>query len=635
MNEVANIVAAPLSWIVLLPLAGAVLNGSLRLKSPFNGILATLLCFAAFILSCLQFAKFPEATKLVDPGYLWFQAGHVKAQMGFELTPFMSVMLLVITGVGSLIHLYATSYMSHDKSPWRFFAYLNLFVAAMLMLALSSDLIGVFLGWEGVGVCSYLLVGYWYEDEKNTRAGMKAFITNRVGDLGFLVALFVAFAFFGTSSVSGILEWVADPVRAAALPAWVLTVFAFGIFWASCGKSAQIPLYVWLPDAMAGPTPVSALIHAATMVTSGVLVFVRLWPIFGAQEQLLTLVFWVALATAWMAALIALTQRDLKKVLAYSTVSQLGFMFAALGAGAPVAAFFHVVTHACFKALLFLTAGSIIHGMHDEKDIFKMGGLRSKMPLSHLAYLVGCIAIAGFPFTAGFFSKDLILTKVFESRGLVAYLLLLGAALLTSFYMFRSYTLVFWSKPRSKEAEHAHESDATILTPLMILSVLSLIVGWLEIPHVMGHVQKFSQWVEGSWTVALRGNEAAELNTSTEWLLMGIAAVGSILVAIYAFKKYSTGPDTSPETVAWKVSFNKFYVDELYCKFIIQPFRKVGCKISVWVDEWILDGFLHGLFGGYRVTGQVASIFHTGSVQSYAVLMLLGLLAIWEVARIW
>jgi NADH-quinone oxidoreductase subunit L len=343
-------------------------------------------------------------------------------------------------------------------------------------------------------------------------------------------------------------------------------------------------------------------------------------------------IFWVALSTALLAALMALTQRDLKKVLAYSTVSQLGFMFAALGAGAPTAAFFHVVTHACFKALLFLTAGSVIHGMHDEKDIFKMGGLRKKMPWSHVAYLVGCVAIAGFPFTSGFFSKDLILTKVFESRGVLGYGLLLLAAMLTSFYMFRSYFLTFSSTPRSHEAEHAHESSAMMIVPLMILSLLSLFVGWLEIPHMWGHLQYFSHWVESSGAKAVEGHE---VEAATEWLLMGIATIASLASAFFAYVKYKKGPVTSSENFAWKLSFNKFYVDEIYDSFILKPFRKIGTCLSLWVDEYGVNGTLHGSFASYRITGQLASIFHTGSVQSYALLMLLGLLVVWGVVNVW
>lgn len=636
-------VEASLSIIILVPLMGCILNAILRLRSPYSGILATSACAISFILSCIHFVRLSalgEAAKLFDSGYKWFEAGHVSANLSFELTPFMSVMLLVITGVGSLIHIYATSYMSHDKTPWRFFSYLNLFVTAMLVLALSSDLIGVFLGWEGVGVCSYLLIGYWYEEPKNAQAGIKAFITNRIGDLGFLLALFVAFAYFRTSSVSGITEWLADPARMQALPMWVLTTFTLGIFWAACGKSAQFPLYVWLPDAMAGPTPVSALIHAATMVTSGILVFVRLWPIFLLVPSVLTLVFWVAMGTAWIAALTAITQRDLKKILAYSTVSQLGFMFAALGAGAPVAAFFHVVTHACFKALLFLTAGSVIHGMHDHKDIFEMGGLKKKMPWSHWAYLIGCVAIAGFPLTSGFFSKDLILAKVYESRGIFGYLLLLSAAMLTSFYMFRSYFLTFWGKPRTEHAEHAHESNWGILFPLAVLGFLSLFVGWLEIPHIWGHSQNFSHWVESSWAAHANletHSESETLSTATEWTLMLLASIGSLAAAFLAYVFYKDGPRESRngESAPFKLSFHKFYVDEIYQTFIINPFKRLGTRSSVIVDEKGIDGGLHGLVGAFRISGQLSGILHTGAIQSYALLMVVGLLIMWGVAHIW
>jgi NADH-quinone oxidoreductase subunit L len=627
-----EIVQGSLVWILLFPLMGAILNGVLKLRSPYNGAIGTAACLASFVLSLIAFLNLKAGTVLFDPGYLWFEAGHVKVQMAFELSSFMSVMLLVITGIGTLIHLYATSYMSHDKTPWRFFAYLNLFVVSMLMLALSSDLVGVFLGWEGVGLCSYLLIGYWHEEEKNAKAGMKAFMTNRVGDLGFLIALFVAFAFFGTSSVDGILNWIADPAQLAALPTWVMPAFALGIFWAATGKSAQIPLYVWLPDAMAGPTPVSALIHAATMVTSGILVFVRLWPIFALQPDLLQIVFWVAMLTAVLAAFMALTQRDLKKILAYSTVSQLGFMFAALGAGAPVAAFFHVVTHACFKALLFLTAGSVIHGVHDEKDVFKMGGLRKKMPWSHFSYLVGCVAIAGFPLTSGFFSKDLILAKVYESQGVVGYGLLLVAAVMTSFYMFRSYFLVFSSTPRSQEAEKAHESNFLMLLPLIVLSVLSLAVGFLEIPHIWGHLQFFSAWVESSWPASFNLSQTMHLSVAEEWTLMSVATVASLLAAFGAYLKYSKGPDLkAKESLLWKLSYNKLYIDEIYESFILSPLRKCGTKLSEVVDEKGVNGSLHGVVGFYKLSGQFFSFFQTGALQAYALLMLVGFLLIWGV----
>jgi len=446
-----------LRWIVLLPLLGAALNGLInRSKNAYlAGGIASAFAILSFVVSVVVISSKGDAHSVIDPWFHWFRSGKINVSFALELTSLSAIMLLVVTGIGSLIHVYATGYMSHEESPWRFFSYLNLFLSAMLVLILSSDLVGVFLGWEGVGLCSYLLIGYWYKHSANTAAGMKAFVTNRVGDLGFLIALFTVVMAAGTTNVR---ELIAIS-QTGSIPTEVWIVFALGLFWASTGKSAQFPLYVWLPDAMAGPTPVSALIHAATMVTSGVVVITRLWPIFAPHGMVLDVMLAVGIATAWLAALIALTQRDIKKVLAYSTVSQLGFMFAALGAGSPTAALFHVVTHACFKALLFLGAGSVIHGMHEKQDMFEMGGLRSLMKYTHITFLIGTLAIIGFPLSAGFFSKDMILAKAFE-RAPMAYVLLLGAAVLTAFYMLRAYTLTFWGKARTKEASHAHESPA-------------------------------------------------------------------------------------------------------------------------------------------------------------------------------
>ena len=454
-----------LRWVILLPLIGAAINGLFNRSK--NALLAGGIASAAIILSFFVAiatiaSRAPDTMSLVDHWFTWFKAGNIEVPFHLELTSFSQVMLLVVTGVGSLIHIYAIGYMSHEKSPWRFFAYLNLFVSAMLVLVLSSSLVGVFLGWEGVGLCSYLLIGFWYTDDKNTAAGMKAFVTNRVGDLGFLIALFTIIAATGGKTQVSDLVLLS---KAGTIPTAAWLVFAGGLFWASTGKSAQFPLYVWLPDAMAGPTPVSALIHAATMVTSGIVVITRLWPIFAPLHGLLDVMLSVGIGTAYLAALIALTQRDIKKVMAYSTVSQLGFMFAALGAGAPVAAFFHVVTHACFKALLFLGSGSVIHGMHEKQDMFEMGGLRKKMKITHITFLIATMAIIGFPLTAGFFSKDMILSHAWE-RSPVAYVLLLGAAVLTAFYMLRAYTLTFWGEARSHEASHAHESGPIMWVPL-------------------------------------------------------------------------------------------------------------------------------------------------------------------------
>lgn len=620
-----------LLWIILSPLIGSALNGIFnRSKNSYiSGGIASLAILASFIMSLMVFFQINEAEPLITQHvYDWFKSGsmafQIKVPFLLEASKLTAIMLLVITGIGSLIHIYATGYMSHDESPWRFFSYLNLFVAAMLVLVLSGNLVGVFLGWEGVGLCSYLLIGFWHTDPLNTKAGMKAFITNRIGDLGFLFALFIAFSYFGTATISEIVSLHATVDN--GIPQWVWMAFIIGIFWAATGKSAQIPLYVWLPDAMAGPTPVSALIHAATMVTSGIFVLCRLWPVLDALPQAQNVVFCIGMATAWLAALTALTQRDMKKILAYSTVSQLGFMFVAVGAGSPVAGLFHVVTHACFKALLFLTAGSVIHGMHDKKDVFEMGGLRSKMKMSHISYLVGCAAISGFPLMSGFFSKDMILAMVEARYGFLGYALLLGAAMLTAFYMFRSYTLAFWGEPRSDEAKKAHESPAIMYVPLLILALLSIVVGFFETPVVLGGIHQFTHALELSWyETGLRAFHP-EVSHAMEWTLMIIATLCSLASAYYAFVKYRGFKKPTGElSFAEKVSYNKFYVDEAYERMIIKPFQFLGKKINYFLDEVVINGTLHAVVNVFRGSGRALSLLHTGSLQTYALYIVFGL----------
>lgn len=604
-----------LRWILLAPLFGALLNGVILRprKASIAGGLATLFSALTFIIAVSAISGGQQ----VDEWFTWFSAGSIKVPFTLELTPITSLMLMVVSGIGTLIHIYATSYMAHDKAPWRFFAYLNLFLAAMLVLLLSANLVGVFLGWEGVGLCSYLLIGFWYQKDENAAAGMKAFVTNRVGDLGFLVALMIFVAYAGTTQISTLIQTLSS---GNSIPAWALTAAAFGIFWAATGKSAQIPLYVWLPDAMAGPTPVSALIHAATMVTSGVFVITRLWPIFAHQPLVLDVILWGGLATAWLAALIALTQRDIKKVLAYSTVSQLGFMFVALGVGSPVAALFHVVTHACFKALLFLGAGSVIHGMHEHQDLFEMGGLRKKMKWTHITFLIGTLAIIGFPLTSGFFSKDMILDKCFE-RGPVAFGLLLGAALLTAFYMLRAYTLAFWGKARTEAASHAHESSPLMLGPLVVLAILSLFAGWLETPSILGDVHTLEHWVHGSWYAQIPAEHSHEVSSLTQWLLVVGISIASLAVAYLSFRKFrdfQAGKNEAVLSGPAQLSFNKFYVDEIYGFLILRPLKAVA-KFATWFfDDICINGAAHGLANSVRVSGRVLSLIHTGNVQSYA-----------------
>jgi len=619
----ANLTQA-LRWIVLLPLIGAVLNGLvIRSKNPWiSGGLATFASLGAFVVAVAALSSaqgLGEGVSLRDPWFVWMEAGALKVNFSLEVTPITGVMLMIITSIGTLIHVFATGYMSHDAAPWRFFSYLNLFLSAMLTLVLSSNLVGVFLGWEGVGLCSYLLIGFWYGKDENAAAGMKAFVTNRIGDLGFLVALMVLFVTTGTFEIQEILQAVAQ----GTVPAWALLAVTAGIFWAATGKSAQIPLYVWLPDAMAGPTPVSALIHAATMVTSGIFVICRLWPLFAGQHLVTEIVLWTGIATAWLAALIALTQRDIKKVMAYSTVSQLGFMFAALGVGAPTAALFHVLTHACFKALLFLGAGSVIHGMHEKQDMFEMGGLRKHMPRTHLTFAVATAAIIGFPLSAGFFSKDMILAKAFE-HGVPAYLALLGAALLTAFYMLRAYTLTFWGSPRSKEAEHAHESTPVLWVPLVMLAFLSVFIGWIETPVVFHGPELMSEWMKASWYGAQMPVHS-EMQHVTEWLLMLVASILSLLVAWVSFRKYRSHGKTAPiYTGILRASEQRFYVDEIYGFILLKPLRWLAGVYTRLVDVGFINGTLHVFRDSVRVSGQVLALFHTGSLQTYVWYLAIG-----------
>ena len=620
-------------WIILFPLLGAALNG-LVLRSPnaiVSGIVGTLAAALSFVVSFLSLNKIPENGALSDLWFTWIQAGRIKVDFLLEVTPITGVMLMVVTGIGSLIHLYSIGYMSHDKAPWRFFSYLNLFLASMLTLLLSGDLVGIFMGWEGVGLCSYLLIGFWYGEDKNAAAGMKAFVTNRVGDLGFVFALMLLYAFVGTTNIHSLISFAtggALPTGVASLPTWLWAAVAAGLFWASTGKSAQIPLYIWLPDAMAGPTPVSALIHAATMVTSGIFLTVRIWPIFAGQTDVLHAMLWIGMGTAWLAALIALTQRDIKKVLAYSTVSQLGFMFAALGVGAPAAALFHVVTHACFKALLFLGAGSVIHGMHEKQDLFEMGGLKSKMPITHILFLIATLAIIGFPLTSGFFSKDMILAKAFEA-GPVYFVLLLLAALLTAFYMFRLYALAFWGQARSHQASHAHESPAIMWIPLAILGIFSLVVGWVETPAVIGHIEKLTHWVEGSWygMHPVIEHHVEHPSHMVEWLLILTTSALSIAVAFFSFRRFGGAgkADTTEGTgTFWKLSTNKFYVDEIYQSLFVKPLAAFSDFTVRFIDGTVINGAAHLMDSSARVSGRVLGLLHAGSLQTYAWYLALG-----------
>ena len=608
--------------IVLLPLLGFLLNGLLgnRLGKRFVTVVGCGLPIAAFVVALKYFFDLRAAggAPIVEVAYTWFAVGRETLEIAFYFDRLTAVMALIVTGVGSLIHIYSVGYMKDDASYARYFAYLNLFLFFMLMLVLGRSLLVLFVGWEGVGLASYLLIGFWFEDPEKAAAGKKAFITNRIGDAGFLLGMFLIYTALGTLDM--------DRINAAfmATPAPAVSASLVGIllFIGACGKSAQIPLHVWLPDAMAGPTPVSALIHAATMVTAGVYLVARLSGIYMIAPEASAVIATVGLATAFFAATIAVVQTDIKKVLAYSTVSQLGFMFLALGVGAYGAAIFHLYTHAFFKACLFLGAGSVIHAMSGEQDIRKMGGLARKIPITFWTFAVATAAIAGIPPLAGFFSKDeIVWFALASSRG--GSILLFGfaaiTALLTSFYMFRLLWLTFLGKSRmSHEVEHhVHESPSSMTGVLVILAVLSAVGGFLSIPHVL----------EGQLPLPKVADGMDKFHYAVVGLSIAIALAG--LAGARWF--FGDGAARAERVrLAWprlhRVLSGKYYVDEAYEAFIHRPLLWVSERVFLGLgDRRLFDATLHGLAALGRGTGAALARIQTGSLHLYAFLVLAGI----------
>lgn len=621
-----------LAILLLSPLVGSLLNG-LIIRSPsarLSGTIATVAALVSFLCAIVLTSSVMSGN-IVEMSWLWFGAGSFKANWGFRFDQLTSVMALVVTGIGTLIHLYSVGYMSHEKSPFRYFAYLNLFLFQMSVLITSSNLVGLFVGWEGVGLCSYLLIGYWFEDPEKAKAGLKAFLVNRVGDAGFLVGMFICYQLFETLEFQAINSLI-DTKTGFNLH--LLNLMAFFLFVGATGKSAQVPLYVWLPDAMAGPTPVSALIHAATMVTSGIYLIVRLNPLFVVTLDTNLIIASVGLGTAVLAGLIATSQNDIKKVLAYSTVSQLGLMFLALGCRAYVAAIFHLVTHAFFKALLFLGAGSVIHALEGEQDILRMGGLRKKLPITFWTFAVATCAIAGIPPLAGFFSKDTILHFALMTN----FSLWVGGAVvatLTAFYMFRMFSLTFLGTYRG--TVHPHESPAVMWVPLAILAVASAVGGFLGVPHefhfLPNYLEDFLSPVVPSYsfegTSSLGAFEAMGITT-------GLALVSSAL-AVFLFSKAQraggVGKGFSPLRFVFS---NKFWVDELYGIIIVKPFRLISQFLSSIFDPQIIDGGILFLAKAVRGMGGLVTLFQTGVVQFYLFLMLIGtVLIFWWFLKGW
>lgn len=627
--------------LLIAPLLGFLFNG-VRFRAQnavLAGVVATGAATISFICSLSLWNALlhlpPESRLVASHFFEWISVGNLRVPFGFVVDQISAVMILIITGVGSLIHLFSIGYMSHDERPSKYFAYLNLFLFNMLLLVLGDNLLITFVGWEGVGLCSYLLIGFWFTDSQKAAAGMKAFVTNRIGDAGFLIGIFILFFTFGSVNYADL----ANLIPTVAELNWTgpLTLATLFLFVGACGKSAQIPLYVWLPDAMAGPTPVSALIHAATMVTAGVYLFVRMSHVLVMAPNTMHVIAWVGATTAFVAATIGVTQWDIKKILAYSTVSQLGYMFLAVGVGAFSAAQFHLMTHAFFKALMFLGSGSVIHAMHEEQDVRKMGGLRKYLPITHLTFLFGWLAIIGMPPFAGFFSKDEILWRAFSSplgnKGL--WFMGLMTAALTAFYMTRLMALTFWGKSRFGHDVHPHESPPSMTIPLIVLGALSICGGWLGIPHVIaeylpGHgADIFGGWLDPVIAKVDVAHGAAVM----EWALMGISVAVAGLSAWFAYDSYILHPSRPVQMAksmgrGYDLVANKYYVDEFYAARLINPIVEGSKALWLYVDVNFIDKATY--VAGDLVAGLAAFVktIQNGKTQSYALYMALGVVIV-------
>jgi len=638
-------------WIVpLLPLLGSAVNGLFGAKWPNKivnsvAIGSTGLSFLGALEAVREFFDGSQALFRKE-FFTWIAAGNFRAGFDLQMDQLTVVMVLVVTGVGWLIHIYATGYMAHEGGYYRFFSYLNLFMFFMLILVLAANYVLLFVGWEGVGLSSYLLIGFYFLRKSASDAGKKAFIVNRIGDFGFMLGMFLLFKAFHTLDFTAVFQ-------AASNPAWghegwgqfgTFTVACLLLFMGACGKSAQLPLYVWLPDAMEGPTPVSALIHAATMVTAGVYVVARSHILFAHSETALVVVAIVGCATAFFAATIGLVQTDIKKVLAYSTVSQLGYMFLACGVGAFSAGIFHLMTHAFFKALLFLAAGSVIHAMGGEQDMQKMGGLSSKIKYTYATMLIATLAIAGIPPLAGFFSKDAILFGAFTiPGGHPLYVLGLLTALLTSFYMFRLIFLTFHGKPRYDEHKvHVHESPWSMLGPLVVLAVLSVIGGWIAAPALWGGTDYFTNFlgpVFGSHEASEALGEAAA--HSLEITLAVVAVVSALIGLAVAWWLYLSKPEKADGIAkslkpAYTTLLNKYYVDELYAAVVVKPLLWISTNV-LWkvADVAIIDGAVNGIAHETTALGDGVRHTQSGNTRSYAVWVVVGAIVIIAVIFFW
>jgi NADH-quinone oxidoreductase subunit L len=618
---------ADLFWLIpLVPGASAfaLLLFGRGMSRRWIGLQASLAVLVPFVLSTAGLIRLTQAspgTGLTRTLLAWIASGSFSTVFAFRFDELAAVMSLVVTGVGFLIHVYSAGYMAEDRAFARYFAFLNLFTFFMLVLVLAGDIVLMFVGWEGVGLCSYLLIGFWFDRPSAAKAGMKAFVVNRIGDAAFIIAILLLLTAVGSSSLSAI------NAAAGTLSPALVTLAALLLFAGATGKSAQIPLYVWLPDAMEGPTPVSALIHAATMVTAGVYMVCRLSGLYAASPAASSVVAWVGAATAVFAATMALVQNDIKRVLAYSTISQIGYMFLGCGLGAYAAGLFHLVTHAFFKSLIFLAAGSVIHALGGEQDMRRMGGLRKSLPVTFPVFLVGALAISGVPFLSGFFSKDAILTSAFAGGHYVLYALGLAGAVMTAFYMFRLIYRTFFGEPKAAPApgRHVHESPRTMTVPLVVLAVLSAFAGFAGLPVLFGErANVFSRFVEH-----VLGPAAHGLSSETEVLLILAATLSALLGIGLAFVFYRRSP-AIPERLArrfpraYRLLAGRYYVDEAYEAAIVLPLVRASEWIYRRFDVKVLDGALNGSASAAGLAGFGLNVLQSGLLRDYALAFLLG-----------
>ena len=616
---------APL--IPLFPLLGWLINGLFGKKLPksASGFIASAVVFASFVMSLLMFIEVNGADKkaFTVKVFDWITAGSLSVPFEFLIDPLSCLFLLIITGIGFLIHVYSTGYMKEDEGFYRFFAYLNLFVFFMLLLVMGNNYLIMFVGWEGVGLCSYLLIGFWFKNTEYNKAANKAFIMNRIGDLGFILGIFLIFVTTSTTTFDGVFNGLTGKSPG------LITTIALLLFVGAMGKSAQIPLYTWLPDAMAGPTPVSALIHAATMVTAGIYMVVRSNLIFASSPTASAVIAIVGLATALFAATIGFLQNDVKKVLAYSTVSQLGYMFLGLGVGAYTSGIFHVTTHAFFKALLFLGAGSVIHAMHHEQDMRKMGGLKKHLPVTHITMLIATLAISGFPLLSGFFSKDEIFAHVYAYSPIMWLLAVIGSVF-TTFYMFRMYFLTFHGEFRGTkhQLEHLHESPKSMTIPLVVLCILTILGGLIGIPELFGG----GHWLNGWLQPVIKRNIAELPNHSTEWIIMGLTVTAFFAAFYFTRQMFIVNRvlpvDNEDKLRPWqKIIYNKYKVDELYEKIFRVPIDEISKGLR-WADEKIIDEIVNSTGNVLRWCGENMRRLQTGKIGFYIFGMVIGIILI-------